>query len=245
MYLYEKQGSKIKVSRLIPNMEEIKKLKEKEVYEKLDYLTMLRAEAVYTDDFALEVLLEDMDPQTMGTKIGVNVPTFYKWYHCIKIDRDLTEQEAFASLNKLIEEPLLKTVKYLSRESVYPYFFSLEPQMYYLALTNPKYEDAEIRSDEKIRKMKGIVPITERLYNANELIKLLSEGDLEKLYASLPNGFIVENPQLLEIKETITPKIWMTNIEDMYRYGIPAGTLRDFENKLDISNEIIKRVSRK
>jgi len=229
MYLFEKQLGRIKVSQLVPNMEEIKKLKDQEVYGKLDYLTMLRAETNMNNGF----LLND----NLKTKTGVvnsSLPLIYPGYHKLEEDNNLSVQQAFANLSKVINSDVLKTVKYLD-----------DDQIQYLALTDPRYVDVAIRGNREIKEMTGIVPVTERLYNANELVKLIGEGNLEKLYTSMPEGYFKENSELLEVKDIFAPNIWFSSIIDLYKHNIIDGNISDVYKKIEISDEILSRVRRK
>lgn len=229
MYVYEKQAGRIKVSKLVPNMEEIRKLKEQEVYGKLDYLTMMRAET----NVNASPLLDD-DIKSKYEIVSAFMPVYYPGYHRLEKDIYISEDEAFANLMKVVNFPVFKNVKYLDGEGIH-----------FLALTNPKYETVAIRDAKEIKAMSGIVPVSERLYNANHLVELLYQSDLEKLYTSMPEGYFAENSQLLEVKGIFTPNLWLSNLEDLYTYGIITNDTENFKRKLEYSNEIISRVRRK
>lgn len=236
MYIYEKQLGRIKVSKLVPNMEEIKRLKEQEVYGKLDYLTLLRAETSYTNICPLEILLEDREPRNIGMMLNTVIPAFFPGYHSLEKDKYVSEEEVFTALNKIINFPIIKTTKY---------FDESKDDMCYLALTYPKYVDVAIRGNREVKEMTGIIPISERLYNANELVKLIGEGNLEKLYYSMPEDYFVENPQLIEVKDIFAPSIWFSSINDLYEHNLIDGDIKDVYKKLKISDEILSRVRRK
>lgn len=230
MYVYEKQAGRIKVSKIVPNMEEIKRLKEYEVYSKLDYLTMMRAESDLENPDC--VLLRDRNCHLMSDL--VNTPSYTTCYHKLENDNCISETDAFSNLDKVINATNLRVVKYYDKTG-----------MHYIALTNPRYETVAIREGKEIKEMTGIVPVSEKLYNANHLVELLSQSDLEKLYTSMPEGYFAENPQLLELNSMFTPNLWLSNLEDLYSYGIISDDLENFKRKLEISNEIISRVRRK
>ena len=232
MYIFEKQAGRIKVSKLVPNMEEIRNLKEQEVYGKLDYLTMLRAETTYAQD----LLLENIEPSNMGMWLNSENHIYMVGYHSLEKDKYASEEEAFAALNKIINFPIIKTTKYLGE---------CKDDMHYLALTYPKYVPVAIRGNREVKEMTGIVPVTERLYNANELVKLIGEGNLEKLYYSMPEGYFKENSQLLAVKEVFAPNIWFQSITDLYQHNLIDGNISDVYKKLEISDEILSRVRRK
>ena len=229
MYLYEKQGSRIKVSELFPNMEAIKELKEQEVYGKLDYLTMMRAETNANINF----LLDD----NVKTKTGVvnsSFPLIYPKYHKLEQDNYISIRESFANLSKVINTPILKTVKYKDYADEY-----------FIVLTDPRYRIIAFARDCEIKEMCGIVPVTERLYQANELVRRIQEGDLELMYRNMPEGYFRENSGLLEVRNINTPNMWLSNLEELYNYGIINGSIEDFNKKLEISDEIMSRVRRK
>lgn len=230
MYLYEKKLGKIEIFSLEPNMKEIIKAKEYEVYSKLDYLTTLKAETCLDE----EILLNESDlvftESDINYKVGDGI-TFE--YHTLEEDKSITEEKAFSNLDRIIKEPILKTVNYIDEEDKY------------LALLDPKYYLQCYFGIYNIKEMSDIVPISERIYYINELMKLFQNGNVEELAEKLPIEFFNENQGLFLLEKIFTPSIWYHKIDDLYKYGIVSGNLDELDKKIIASEKILQRIRTK
>jgi len=225
MYLFEKKSGCLFVSKVLPDMDRIIKAKEKEVYEKIDYLKMLKA----TNGCEEDILLQDIDPREMGYLInlkenGLNLGDF----HHLEEEK-VDETVAFDNLRKVITSPLLKTVKY------YRY-----GENNYLALTNPIYI-----LKNNIKEMNGIVPISEKLYEINHLMSIINNGTLDDFLNNIKEEYRKEFCSLLKTKEIEMPVIKDSEIETICNYELMPNGYESFQERLEKSEEILKRIRTK